>query len=218
MVELAIYAFVAAFIFFRLYSSLGKASSVSFQSSCIQPENIGDELAESDANSESPDVPIDSVIEGEFVGQASSILAAIKERCRDFSIRHFMEGSAAAFELIVKALNEGNTGLLSSLLNSRMYESFVKEIERRKDAGHVHEDVVVAITSQKITAAELVGNLATITVRFITEQINVVRNTAGEIVEGSVSKINVIEDTWKFEKDVTATARRWYLASTAASS
>ncbi|MGN7661708.1 MAG: Tim44/TimA family putative adaptor protein [Anaplasma sp.] len=218
MVELAIYAFVAAFIFFRLYGSLGKASSVSFQSSCIQPENVSGELSESGANSESPDVPIDSVVEGEPAGQVSSMLAAIKERCKDFSIRHFMEGSAAAFELIVKALNEGNTGLLSSLLNKSMYGSFVKEVERRKDAGRVHEDVVVAITSQKITAAGLVGDLATITVRFITEQINVVRDAAGEIVEGSVSKINVIEDTWKFEKDITVAARRWYLASTAVSS
>ncbi|MCU7611752.1 Tim44/TimA family putative adaptor protein [Anaplasma capra] len=217
MVELAIYAFVAAFIFFRLYSSLGKASSVSLQPSAIYPEQVVDEQSASDGSIASQDTLVSSVVEeSEHSDQVLGTLGTIKERSRDFSVKHFMEGSAAAFEAIVKALNKGNAELLSSLLNKSMYSSFVREMERRKSAGRVHEDVVVSVTSQKITNAELKGNLAAITVRFLTEQINVIRDTEGNVVDGSVSKISVIEDTWRFERDITTAGRKWYLASTSA--
>ncbi|ACZ49618.1 Tim44-like domain containing protein [Anaplasma centrale str. Israel] len=217
MVELAIYAFVAAFIFFRLYGSLGKASSVNFQPSAIYPGQVSGEQAASDGSVKPQDIPVDSVVaDSAPVDQISSVFEAIKARNKDFSVKHFIEGSAAAFEAIVSALNQGNTELLSSLLNRHMYNSFVKEVERRRDAGRVHEDVVVSITSQKVTNAELEGNFATITVQFVTEQINVVRDVEGQVVDGSTSKVNVIEDTWKFERDVTAAGRRWYLASTSA--
>ena len=217
MVELAIYAFVAAFIFFRLYGSLGRASSVNFQPSAIYPEQAGGEQAASDGSVNPHDIPVSAVVaDCAPVEQISGVFETIKERNKGFSVKHFIEGSAAAFESIVKALNQGNAGFLSSLLSKDMYDSFVREMERRQNAGHTHEDVVVSIVSQKVTSAELRGNSAAITVQFITEQINVVRDAEGQVVHGSTSKVNVIEDTWKFERDITTAGRRWYLTSTSA--
>ncbi|WP_447581837.1 Tim44/TimA family putative adaptor protein [Anaplasma marginale] len=217
MVELAIYAFVAAFIFFRLYGSLGKASSVNFQPSAIYPEQTGGDQAASDGSVNPQDIPVSSVVaDCASVEQISSVFEAIKERNKGFSVKHFIEGSAAAFEAIVKALSQGNAEFLSSLLSKDMHDSFVREIERRKSAGHTHEDVVVSIVSQKVTSAELKGNSAAITVQFVTEQINVVRDAGGQVVDGSTSKVNTIEDTWKFARDITTSGRRWYLTSTSA--
>ncbi|KJV64785.1 tim44-like domain protein [Anaplasma phagocytophilum str. ApMUC09] len=214
MVELAIYAFVAAFIFFRLYSSLGRASSINFQGACATPEKPGDDRVALDAKNDQQDIPLTSVTEEEHFEEVSPGIEVMRARSIDFSLRNFMAGSAAAFEVIMKALNRGDTELLSSLLSDDIYKSFEKEIMRRNSEGHIHEDVVVSIVSQKITAAKVIGDVAAITVKFLTEQINVVRNAAGDVIAGSTSKINVVEDFWTFEKNANSPSRKWYLSAT----
>ena len=214
MVELAIYAFVAAFIFFRLYSSLGRASSVSFQSGCSGPEGADNGRVVCDSQSESPDLSLDTVTDAEHSASVAPAIAQIHAKNAEFSLKSFMSGSAAAFELIMKALSGGDTELLSSLLTDDMYKSFEKEIERRRNEKRFHEDVVVSVLSQKIRAAKVEGDKAYITVKFLTEQINVIRDEDGNVTDGSTSSMNVVEDFWTFERDVNTPGKKWYLSST----
>ena len=214
MVELAIYAFVAAFIFFRLYSSLGRASSVSFQSGCSGPGGADDGRVVCDPQGDSPDVSLDTVTDAEHSASVAPAIAQIHARNSEFTLRNFMSGSAAAFELIMKALSKGDTELLATLLTDDMYKSFEKEIEQRRSEKRFHEDVVVSILSQKIHAARVEGDTAYIKVKFLTEQINVIRDGDGNVTDGSTSNINVVEDFWTFERDVIAPGRKWYLSST----
>ncbi|MFV9839000.1 MAG: Tim44/TimA family putative adaptor protein [Aaplasma endosymbiont of Hyalomma asiaticum] len=213
MVELAIYAFVAAFIFFRLYSSLGRASSISFQSSCVTPEEQSDG-AVFDAQHEPLDLCVDSVAEAGRVDCVAPGIESMRELNAEFSLRRFMSGSSAAFEVIMKALNAGDTEVLRSLLTDGMYESFNEEIARRKSMGRVHDDVVVSIMSQKIFSAVVKDGVASITVKFITEQINIIRDLSSNIIDGDASKMNTVEDIWTFEKDARSPSHKWYLAAT----
>ena len=213
MVELAIYAFVAAFIFFRLYSSLGRASNISFQSGCINPEGHSDKTV-FDAQCEPADLCVDSVAEEGDVACVTSGIESMRELNQEFSLRRFMSGSSAAFEIIMKALSKGDLETLKPLLTSGMYESFEKEIARRKSLGHVHDDVVVSIISQKISAASVKDGVASITVKFITEQINIIRDASSNVIEGDAAKMNTVEDIWTFEKDARTPSHRWYLAAT----
>ncbi|MDB1135569.1 Tim44/TimA family putative adaptor protein [Candidatus Anaplasma sp. TIGMIC] len=214
MVELAIYAFVAAFIFFRLYSSLGKASSINFHGGCATQEGPGDGRIPLDSQHESQDPELDTIVEPEFLESVTEGIEEVRSRDPSFSLQHFMSGSAAAFELIMKALGQGDVKVLSSLLSDSMYKSFEAEIQRRSSGGHVHEDVVVSVLSQRIEAAKVVKDIAYITVKFRTEQMNIVRDSSGTVVDGSVSKINVVEDLWTFEKDADSPSRKWYLSAT----
>ncbi|MDD9362953.1 MAG: TIM44-like domain-containing protein [Anaplasma sp.] len=40
------------------------------------------------------------------------------------------------------------------------------------------------------------------------------RNAAGDVIAGSTSKINVVEDFWTFEKNANSSSRKWYLSAT----
>ena len=212
MVELAIYAFLAAFIFFRLYNSLGKTSEIK-PTNHSQPISIvvEDNIQGYDDN-DTDDV--ESMIENCNEDDISTI-NYIKKKDREFSLKHFMDGSIKAFEIIIKAFNEGNTNILSLLLDNNLYNSFLEEIETRKRLGQYYEDIIVSITYHKVTKLKLLENIAYITVKFITEQINFVKDNNGNIINGSTSKINKIEDTWTFRKDITLlTNKKWYLTST----
>ncbi|WDM85246.1 Tim44/TimA family putative adaptor protein [Ehrlichia sp. JZT12] len=210
MVELAIYAFLAAFIFFRLYNSLGKTSELQ-PSHHSQPISIvmEDNIQGYDDN----DTDIESIIENCSENEIS-IINYIKKKDKEFSLKHFMDGSMKAFEIIIKAFNEGNAHILSMLLDNNLYNSFLEEIENRRTLGQHYEDVIVSITYQKITKLKLLENTAYITVKFITEQINFVKDNNGNIIHGNTSKINKIEDTWTFKKDITLLSnKKWYLTS-----
>ena len=142
-----------------------------------------------------------------------SSINTIKRKDRD-SLKHFMDGSMKAFDIIIKAFNEGNTQILLSLLDKDLYNSFLEEIEHRKKLGQVYEDVIVSIVYHKIIKLNLSGNIAYITVKFITEQINLVKDQEGNILQGNTSKINKIEDIWTFKKDMSLiTSKKWYLTS-----
>ncbi|WP_395877970.1 Tim44/TimA family putative adaptor protein [Ehrlichia muris] len=208
MVELAIYAFLAAFIFFRLYNSLGKTSG-------LQTTNHSQTISiimEDTQKYDDADIDIESVMEA-CNENDKSIINYIKKKDSEFSLKHFVDGSVKAFEIIIKAFNEGNAHILSMLLDTNLYNSFVEEIENRKALGQLYKDIIVSIISHKITKLDLSGNIAYITVKFITEQINFVKDSDDNILQGSTSKINKIEDTWTFKKDTTLSNKKWYLSA-----
>ncbi|QGR02811.1 Tim44 domain-containing protein [Ehrlichia ruminantium] len=209
MVELAIYAFVAAFIFFRLYNSLGRTSGLQ-PNNHVQPVSI---LIQEDHSHDYTDIDIESIMES-CSDNDKSIINTIKRKDREFSLKYFMDGSMKAFDIIIKALNEENTQVLSSLLDKNVYNSFLEEIEYRKQVGHIHEDVIVSVVYHKIIKLDISGNIVYITLKFISEQINFVKDQEGNILQGSTSKINKIEDIWTFRKDISLlTSKKWYLSS-----
>ncbi|KJV69200.1 Tim44/TimA family putative adaptor protein [Candidatus Neoehrlichia procyonis] len=207
MVELAIYAFLAAFIFFRLYSSAGKISTSSFHKTHLNPqkEQYNIEIIRED-------IALESIMEGN-IKDAQPIIETIKKKNKEFTLQNFMDGAAAAFELIIKAYNQENSDVLSTLLDSNLYNIFTQEIQNRKNLGNVHEDVIISVISQKIVDINLIHNTAYIAVKFITEQINLIKDINGNIISGSTSKINKVEDIWQFKKDITSLSTKWYLTS-----
>lgn len=202
MMELVIYALLAAFIFSRLYNSLGRSASLNLkkltgvldisQSKEDVVENIEDHIDSNDKSS----------IEATY--------KQILQKNREFSISNFIEGSSIAFELIIRYFNQGNLPQLKSLLDKDLYNSFVDKIKRRKE---IHESIIVSIVSQKILEIKLVKSVVFIAVYFLSEQINFVKNNEGDVISGSMSTINKVEDVWQFKKNVNSSDPTWLLVS-----
>ncbi|QXK91683.1 Tim44 domain-containing protein [Neoehrlichia mikurensis] len=192
MIELAIYAFLAAFIFFRLYNSAGKISTASFHKTNSHYNSNQKEKYIEDIVYE--DVTLESIMEGD-IENAKHIIETIKKKNKEFTLQNFMNGAANAFELIIKAYNQGKSNILLTLLDGELYNAFVQEIQNRKNLGNVHEDVIVSILSQKIVNVSLINNTAYIVVKFITEQINLIKDINGNLVLKFITEqINLIKD------------------------
>jgi predicted lipid-binding transport protein (Tim44 family) len=206
MVELVIYTLLAAFIFSRLYNSLGRSTNLSLK-------KLTSALDVSHSKEDDVLEKIEDYIDGTDENSINATYEQILKKNKDFSISHFMKGSSIAFELIIKYFNQGNLAQLKPLLDKDLCSNFVGKIEHRKKVGEKHESVIVSIASQKITEIKLIKNVVFIAVYFLSEQINFVKDSSDNIVSGSTSTINKIEDVWQFKKNINSSDPNWLLVS-----
>ncbi|MFP3015882.1 MAG: Tim44/TimA family putative adaptor protein [Wolbachia sp.] len=202
MIELVIYTLLAAFIFSRLYNSLGRSANLNLKklTSVLDVSRSKEDVVEN----------IEGYIDSNDENSIKVTYEQILKKNKDFSISHFIEGSSIAFELIIKYFNQGNLFQLKSLLDKDLYNNFVEKIKYRKE---VHESIIVSIVSQKILEIKLVKNTVFIAVYFLSEQINFVKNNEGDIISGSTSTINKVGDVWQFKKNVNSSDPSWLLVS-----
>ncbi|WP_353273564.1 Tim44/TimA family putative adaptor protein [Wolbachia endosymbiont (group A) of Agelastica alni] len=202
MIELVIYALLAAFIFSRLYNSLGRSANLNLKklTAVLDVSRSREDVVEN----------IEGYIDSNDENSIKVTYEQILKKNKDFSISHFIEGSSIAFELIIKYFNQGNLSQLKPLLDKDLYDNFAEKIKHRKE---VHESIIVSIVSQKILEIKLVKNVVFIAVYFLSEQINFVKNNKGDIISGSTSTINKVEDVWQFKKSVNSSDPSWLLVS-----
>ncbi|QKX03023.1 Tim44/TimA family putative adaptor protein [Wolbachia endosymbiont of Litomosoides sigmodontis] len=202
MIELVIYALLAAFVFSRLYNSFGRSTSLNLKklTNVLDISQIKEDVVEN----------IEDYIDSNDKDPIKAIYEQVLQKNKDFSISHFMEGSGLAFELIIKYFNQGNLSQLKPLLDKDLYASLAGKIKQRKE---VYESIIVSIISQKILEIKLVKNVVFIAVYFLSEQINFAKNDKGDIISGSTSIINKVEDVWQFKKNVTSSNPSWLLTS-----
>ncbi|MGL9682141.1 MAG: Tim44/TimA family putative adaptor protein [Wolbachia sp.] len=202
MIELVIYALLAAFVFSRLYNSLGKSTNLNLKklTSVLDTSQSREDVIKN----------IEDYINNNDKNSIKTTYEHILQKNKDFSISHFMEGSNIAFELIIKYFNQGNLSQLKPLLDKDLYNNFAEKIRHRKE---IQESIIVSIVSQKILEIKLVKNVVFIAVYFLSEQINFVKNDSGNIVSGSTSTINKVEDVWQFKKNITSSNPSWLLTS-----
>lgn len=202
MIELVIYTLLAAFIFSRLYNSLGRSANLNLKklTSVLDVSRSKEDVVEN----------IEGYIDSNDENSIKVTYEQILKKNKDFSISHFIEGSSIAFELIIKYFNQGNLSQLKPLLDKDLYDNFAEKIKHRKE---VRESIIVSIVSQKILEIKLVKNTVFIAVYFLSEQINFIKDSSENIISGSTSTINKVEDVWQFKKNVNSSDPSWLLVS-----
>jgi predicted lipid-binding transport protein (Tim44 family) len=144
------------------------------------------------------------------VGQALSRIAAVDA---SFDPSRFLDGAEAAFRMIVQAFAAGDRGTLRSLLSGDAYAGFAKVLDGREAAGERQRTELRAVNEVAIEAADLRGNVADVTVRFVTDQINMTTGRDGEVVTGS-DAVTELTDLWTFQRDLTSGDPTWKLVGT----
>jgi predicted lipid-binding transport protein (Tim44 family) len=147
-------------------------------------------------------------------GALQQVLARIRSADPEFDPRQFVDGARAAFEMIVQAFAQGDTGTLRPLLSDEVFDNFKGAIDARKQAGHTLETTLVGITSIDIIEADLQGRLAILTVKFVSEQVNVTKDADGKIVDGDPALVTSVTDIWSFARNVKARDPNWTLVAT----
>ncbi len=131
-----------------------------------------------------------------------------------FDEEQFLSGAGTAFEWIIDAFAQGDAKKLRPLLSNDVYGDFSGAIEEREKAGQTLETTLVGITGAEIIEAELQGRTAFVTIKFVSEQVNVVRDSDGEVVEGDPSHVTKITDIWTFARNTRSRDPDWTLVAT----
>ena len=150
----------------------------------------------------------------EAVGGLKATLEQIRRADHDFSPRRFVQGAQAAFEMVVSAFAKGDTPTLRPLLGDDVYDEFAAAIRDRMAEGQVQETTIVALDEAEIISAEMRASTARVTVKFVSQQINVIRDKDGEEIGGDSSLIERVTDIWTFARNTRSSDPNWALIET----
>ena len=154
-------------------------------------------------------------------GESDTPLAAgltqIKLADRGFEESGFVGGAKLAFEMVINAFSQGDTRTLRPLLSNDVYEDFAGAIKTREEAGEALETTMIGVNEAEIIEAELQGRTAFVTVKFVSEQINVTRDAKGEVVDGDPNQVASITDIWTFARNTRSRDPNWTLVATRSS-
>ena len=110
--------------------------------------------------------------------------------------------------MIVTAFAAGDRASLRNLLSDETYSAFDGAITAREQAQQTQRTEIRAMQSATIEEAEVRGNVGQITVRFVTDQINVTLDSKGNPVSGT-DAVTEITDIWTFQRDLTSPNPAW---------
>ena len=212
-IDLILFAMVAAFLVLRLRSVLGRrtgferppgeaapggAQPVPARDAELPPPAQAGAAARSLPDARSP------------VGQA---LASIRAADPAFDPAVFLNGAEAAFRMIIQAFAAGDRETLRNLLSDESFAGFDQAITARELAGETQRTELRAINGLAIEEAELRGTVADITLRIVSDQLNMTLAKDGSVSAGAEA-VTEITDHWTFQRDTRASDPTWKLVGT----
>ncbi len=213
--DIIVLLIVVVLIFQKLWSVLGtKPEKVTRPISKESAAKIFDILMKETMKQSDKEEVVDG---GELNSKPKEMseMELVLTRIPNFDTDKFLAGAQRAFEMIVTSFAKGEIEILKPLLNSKMFKSFEKIIKQRKEENITAETDFVGFSSVEILSANIdEKNNATISVRFVSEQANVLRNSDGEIIEGDENFIQSVTDVWTFERNIESKSPNWLLVST----
>jgi len=146
-----------------------------------------------------------------------SLIKSIEEiRKKDavFTPGYFLHGATIAYEMIIKAFNDRDKETLKKLLSPKVYSLFEKEIGIAERKGEFPQTTIVSIKESNIAKIEFVRNSVKIFVEFISEEINLLKDKEGKIIDGDPSEVQDVSDSWVFERDLRSSNPNWTITAT----
>lgn len=212
------FAIVALFLVFRLRGVLGRRTG---------QERYRDPFAQRSPPPASAPVP-GAVPEGRgpiIEGTATPVsepghvplaagLARLKAADPGFDERGFLTGARGAFEIIVNAFAAGDAAALKPLLSPDVYRSFAEVIQQRQAAKETHETNLVSVKECELMEAGVEGSTAFVTVKFVSDQVNVTRAADGKVIDGDPDRVVEKTDFWTFSRDTRSRDPNWQLVAT----
>ncbi len=220
--DIILFAMIAAFLVLRLRSVLGRRTGHQDRPRDLSSKRQRE--GENDGNVIELTDRTDSADDGEDLASETRsddpLIAGIAQiRLADpkFDAAEFQGGARAAFEMIVHAFATADSGTLRSLLSEEVAENFQNAIKERLEAGETLETTVISIKSAEVIEAEMRGRHAAVTMKFVSEQVNVTRDTEGRVIEGDPNQVTDITDIWTFARNTRARDPNWKLIETRSS-
>jgi len=223
-IDILFFAMVAAFIALRLRSVLGRRTGQERRRSGgfpgpARPNGAADGKSASDNVVALPDRSAaaneaDAAIADLAEGSVKTGLTQIRLADPSFDLNGFLTGARAAFEMIVQAYAAGDKETLRPLLADDVFAGFAGAIDQRAADGHTLDTQLMAIEKAEVVDAAMQGNMARVSIRFTSEQINVVRDADGKDIEGDPTSVEEVVDIWTFERDTSSSDPNWTLVET----
>ena len=213
MTVIVILALVALFIGLRLYSVLGERTGHE-QQPILKPADSDARVEHRPAQPAATTAPVTDSADLAYLPLAGPGVRAILAADSTFDVARFLDGAKAAYRMILEAFWRGDLSPVRGHVDDHIYDTFAEAIEQRKKDGLALDNRLIGIDQIVISEASLEHAIATVTVRFEADIAAVTRNSAGDVVAGSLSDAVQTRDLWTFRRDTSSRDPNWLLIET----
>lgn len=216
MIDIILFAAFAAFIGFKLYNALGRKD---FEGVAKKPDNVvrfPNGAAEKVVDAKFEEIKDDyEELEKKHSPEVVGTIKEIRKLDASFNEKDFLSGAKKAFELVLKAFSKGDKEALKPLLSKEIYEGFQQEIDRREISGEVEDTTLVSILDSQIKDITMASKWnAKIVVEIVSEQIRLVKDKRGKVLQGDPSHVDKVSEQWTFSRNLLSPNPNWELVET----
>ena len=210
-IDLILFGMIAAFLVLRLRSILGKRQGFERPPEGAPRPDLH-VVEDGPAAAYTPPPPPSGRALPDPASPLGRTLVAMQSVDSSFMPARFLEGAETAFRMIVTAFAAGDRATLRPLLSDDTYAAFDGAISGRETAAETQRTEIHDIHGASIEAAELRGGHASVTVQFMSDQVNLTLGADGREVHGT-DAVTEIRDIWTFERDLGAPDPTWRLVA-----
>jgi predicted lipid-binding transport protein (Tim44 family) len=214
VIQLLVLAGVAIFLILKLRSVLGTREGFEKPPAPIEDARPRPARRDFEVIQGGPDRDIvDHVTDG---SPSAKALAAMKAAEPSFSVSDFLSGARGAYEMILMAFEKGDLESIRPFLSADVFTTFSEVVEAREREGLTIESHFVGLRELALQDASFDSETreGEIAVRFVGELTSVVRNKAGEVIEGNPTAIKRQRDVWTFARRMGVDDPNWQLVAT----
>ena len=218
-IDIIFFALVAAFLVLQLRRVLGRRDGHQGRRSDpltppLKREQTEDTVVQLPDRSGKPSEDESFVADTEAETTLGAGLIRIAEADSGFQPEEFLSGARIAFDLILGAFIAGDQKTLKPLVSAEVFGNFARAINDRGKAGETMEDTLVGIKSADLVEAYMEEAVAHVTLKFVSEQVNVMRDENGDVVSGNPNLVTEVTDFWTFARDTRSRDPNWSLVAT----
>ncbi|MFZ4763112.1 MAG: Tim44/TimA family putative adaptor protein [Alphaproteobacteria bacterium] len=232
--DIFVFAVIAGFLAYRLRNVLGQrgedekqrpnpfASSESLANKIIPNKNFSPNTSDQASNKiiDFPGNPVQQPLADYSTTSMNTdglSLEASIEKIRYFSAgfeeKIFLDAARKALGMIIESVAKGQTSVLNRFVGGAALKAMENIIESRKTQGFTAEAKILRFIDTEIVKAEIRNQNALITVKFLTEQLSIVKDEKGNFQESTSAAPFEAEDLCVFSRKIDSADPTWTLIS-----
>ena len=201
-IDIIIFAIIAIFLVYRLKSILGQKSDGNKQNNKINIDKKNFTNVVKLGNRQS-DVNDKKISEDSIYSEDPT-----------FNEKEFLKGAQNFFEMVIDSFVKGDLKNVEIYIDKKLNKNFQLVIDERLQEKEILDINIIKMISIKIKDVKKLNNFLRVSVLFETEQIKVLKDKKGEVIDGDQKKSILVKDLWTFEKKIQSEDLNWILVET----
>ena len=201
-IDIIIFAIIAIFLVYRLKSILGQNSDGNKQNNKV---DIGEKnftnvvkLGNKQSDINSSKINKDSIYKNDPT----------------FNEKEFLKGAQNFFEMVIDCFVKGDLKNIGMYIDDKLIKSFQLVIDERLQEEETLKIDIIKMNSIQIKDVNTLKNFLRVSVLFESEQIKVLKDKKGKIIDGDQKKSILVKDLWTFQREIHSKDLNWILIET----
>ena len=198
--DIIIFAIIAIFLVYRLKNILGQNSEGNEQNNQI---DIGKKNFSNVVKLGNLDID-----------KTKANKRSISKIDPTFNEDEFLKGAQNFFQMVINSFVKGDLEDIVKYIDDKLVKNFKSVIDERLKEGESLKIEILKVKSIKIKDVKELKISLRLSVLFETEQIKVLKDNKGKVIDGDPKKSILVKDLWTFEKEINSKDMNWKLVET----